>query len=184
MRSVIGAIIAILLVVFGIWVVFRIGRALITDSDTQTTSQTEELVVPTGGGEEEAQVDTKEGVSSSERAVLRERVETALSDKTYDVLSDTFTDNVVFRVMGSDCCGTISRDEAVAKLAFLEPSNTVWHVTGPDAKAVKNSDPAKYAEGLVFTSTDDMLAAFWLDPNGSIDEVELAADVDDLVKTR
>lgn len=90
------------------------------------------------------------------RPALRLLVEDALQQDIFEPLAEYMADPITVNVTGDDCCGSLSPDEAVAKLYLVEPE-TSWRFEGEQVAEIKSSDPDRLASAIVAVSSGSIV---------------------------
>jgi hypothetical protein len=115
---------------------------------------------------------------------LQASILTAVSTKKYDELLDDLEDKVFFTHHATECCGDITKAEAILELKYLDNAIPPWlfDKNNKTIKSLVDNYPNKMGDGFVVgISGNDMVVSFKVNSNYMIEEIYIVGDVNSLL---
>lgn len=113
---------------------------------------------------------------------IRERLSKLMNAQQYSSISALLSDRVALEIPGTDCCGTLSKNEADVQLFSLTGETEGWNFDQNNAfiASIKSLDKSKY-ESLYFGfAPSKYTVGFDFDNNNKINRVVLIPDPESL----
>jgi len=111
-------------------------------------------------------------------SVAIDAFETAIPTKKYADLAEFMTPTVTVIKYATSCCGAISREKAIAEMAYLSGATGTWNFadTNPIAKKLEAADSETFKEMYIGTAGNYYTVALHLNDDFYIDKVFLTND--------
>lgn len=111
---------------------------------------------------------------------LLENIKASVASKNTAALEGYMTDMVIVTIEATECCGNLTRVNAIKEMDYLNSSVLPWNFddNNPIALALKQKNPAAFPDGIIIgTSSDRKLVTFTLNPDKTkIIKVYMAID--------
>jgi len=111
-------------------------------------------------------------------SVAIDAFETAIPAKKYADLSEFMAPTVTVIKYATSCCGPLSREKAIAEMAYLSGATGTWNFadTNPIAKKLETADSETFKEMYIGTAGNYYTVALHLNDDFYIDKVFLTND--------
>lgn len=118
---------------------------------------------------------TKPSLIKSE---LKANIKDALTSKNYAALEGYMTDKVGVVLEASECCGQLSKSDAIKQLDYLNNATPPWNFddSNPIAASLRNNNPTNYgpADSIIGIAANDYVAVFKLNSENRIMGITMA----------
>jgi hypothetical protein len=111
-------------------------------------------------------------------SVTIDAIETAVPSKKWTDLLPFMTTNVTLIKYGTSCCGTVSKNQAISELSYLNDATSPWNFseTNPIALSLESKDPEHFKETWIGTSKDYYAVGFKWNDDFLIEKVSMVND--------
>ena len=115
---------------------------------------------------------------------VSEQIKSAIASKNTQALEGYMADTVQVKLEGSECCGTITKAEAISQLSYLNPAvNWNFDPANPILINLAKTVPNYYGSGwIVGVASNEYLASFKLNGQNKIEAYNLASTYKLLIK--
>ena len=151
---------------------FYIGKDGSSEGTSQVSTPTPQLIatstpVPTN---------TSTPTPTNEE-VLKQSIIDAVSSNNYADVLKYFDNTVEMRKEATECCGKISKAQAVEELTYIEDAEKPWifDETSEIVTSLESSYPEYYSNSIIAVSNDGQLVAFQID-DGKVVSISMAAN--------
>lgn len=166
--KILAGIFGVILVGVVLWLGFNWGQG--------QTPQSQPAPVPSAGPAVKVPSETPAEVAKP--SLVSGAVANAVISQDFLGLKNLMTEPVGFILYATECCGSLTRDEAVGQLSYLNGANSAWNFdeSNPVATQLQAADPANFGDSVVGTTSDHYVVAFHVNAAGKIDRIFVSAD--------
>lgn len=112
------------------------------------------------------------------REYLEENIRAAVISKNYAALEGYMTDQVAVVLESTECCGLVSKTDAVKQMDYLNSATPPWNFdkSNPIALKLRANDPADYGpdDSVIGIASNEYVAAFKLNSENKIYAVTMS----------
>jgi hypothetical protein len=104
------------------------------------------------------------------------RLVEALNTQDYATVAALMAPTVRLTIEATECCAPGTPTQAVSNLGWLNQGTPPWSFdqSHPRVVSIKSRYASTYGGSLMLYSTNGIIAAFWFDNEGLIDQIRLA----------
>lgn len=127
---------------------------------------------------EEVTVTIKPTSASVDLAYVKENIRDAITSKNTAALEGYMTDTVSVILEATECCGSLSKTEAVGQLDYLKDATSPWNFdqTNDTIKKLKAQEPTKYGPDGAFVgiAANEYTVSFKFNADNKINAITMA----------
>lgn len=107
-----------------------------------------------------------------------ENIKASVESRNYAALEGYMTSKVSVILYASECCGLISKQEAVSQMSYLNNGKAPWDFSYPNPieKKLEDADPANFKGNIIGTASNGTTVSFHLNDKFLVDRVFMAID--------
>lgn len=105
-----------------------------------------------------------------------ETIQSAIESKNYAALEQEMTDNVSVTLYASECCGPVTKTQAIKQLDYLNEAKLPWNWNQESEviKQVKTEHPTTFGKGTVGIADNEYVVSYEV-INGKINALYISA---------
>lgn len=143
---------------------------VVSQAPTPAQTQTEQVILTPTPSEE-----TSKFVNPS---ATIENIKASVESKNYAALEGYMTNKVSVILYASECCGLISKQEAVSQMDYLNNGKAPWDFSdnNPIAQKLETADPENFKGNIIGIASNGTTVSFHLNDEFLVDRVFMVID--------